>query len=147
MLEEDLAWCKTLPDVQHQTQSTLREDDFLIHYVAGPISCDGEENIPHNIDKLFKARTDVMHALGNRSLVFTAPFIFSLDSNHNSYNRLGLFDIDRDEREAAMQDFWDQLLTSGLIDGVHFVDGWQRSPGARREHLTATENDIPAFYL
>jgi hypothetical protein len=72
-----------------------------------------------------------------------APFVFT----HDVYSRLGLFAMDWDEREAAMQNFWDTLILSGLIASIHFRQGWERSPGARREHHTALQADVPIMYL
>ena len=148
MLEEDLSAATSLDELQtrtRQTLSELRDDGFAIHYVVGPISCDGEENIPSNIEKLLAARTQVMHALGTRTLVLTAPFIFSLDPNHNSYNRLRLFEMEKERREAELQGFWDTLIESGLIDAVHFAEGYKRSPGAMRERRTAEKMSIPVI--
>lgn len=145
MLEEDLAHCTTLDELQSQVQATLRglrDDGYSIGYVAGPISCDGETNIPANIEKLLAARTQVMRRLGNKSLVFTAPFILSLEPYHNSYARLRLFDMDPNDREADLQLFWDNLIRSGLIDTIYFAKGWERSPGSRRERRTALENGV-----
>ena len=146
MLEEDLAGCTSLEEVQHQTQATLRglrEDGYSIHYVAGPISCDGEEKISENIENLLRARTKVMKALGQKTLVFTAPYIFSLDPNHNSYARLGLFQMPREEREANLREFWRVLISSGLIGGITFLEGSERSPGANDERVAANLADVP----
>ena len=144
MLEENLADCNSLDEVQAQTQGTLsefHEDGFSIHYVAGPISADGEANIPLNLDKLIAARTRIMYQLGDCALVFTAPFIFTPEV----YQRLGIFNMSRDDREAELQRFWDELILSGLIDGIHFVEGWQRSPGTQRERRTAEAAGVPVF--
>lgn len=146
MLEENLSTCKTMEEVLYQTQSTLqelRDDGFPIVYVAGPISADGEEHIQRNIDRLLKARTKLVHLMGNRALSFTAPFIFTPEV----YERLGVFDMNRDEREASLQQFWDTLIQSGVIDGIYFTPGWERSPGAQRERATADHVGVPIYDL
>lgn len=137
LLEENLAPCQTLDEVRLQTQATfaeLRTDGFDIAYIAGPVSCDGEDHIQANLRLLVDARTKVMHELGEKTLTFTAPFIFT----HEMYDRLGLFDLERDDREARMGCFWDELLNSGHIGTVLFRQGWERSPGSRRERETAS---------
>lgn len=136
LLEENLATCATLDEVRTQTEATfaeLRADNFEIAYIAGPVSCDGEDQIPTNLGLLVDARTKVMYELGERTLTFTAPFIFTTEM----YGRLGLFDLDREDREARMVCFWDGLLSSGHIGTVLFRQGWERSSGSRHERKTA----------
>ena len=145
-LEEVTDSCATLEAVSEAVQGVFAEyqqDGFAIGYVAGPVSCDGEEYIPRNLRQLVAARTSLMHGIGERAVLFTAPFVFTPDV----YGRLGLFKLDRSVREAQLQRFWDGLLESGLINQLFFVPGWQRSPGARQEHHTATRLGIPLFYL
>lgn len=137
LLEEDLAPCMTLDEVQMQAQATfaaLRADGFDLGYIAGPVSCDGEDLIQTNLGLLVEARTRVMYGLGERTLTLTAPFIFTGEM----YARLGLFEMARDEREENMGRFWDELLESGHIGTVLFRQGWERSPGSRRERATAS---------
>jgi hypothetical protein len=144
MLEEDLAGCRDLDEVQAQAQRTLgelKDEGYSIRYVAGPISADGDEHIQRNLNALVAARTRVMHQVGERALVFTAPFIFTPEV----YGALNIFTQPRDEREAAMQRFWDTLIGSGVVDGIYFADGWQRSPGARRERQTAEAVGVPVY--
>ena len=146
LLEEDLAPAQTLDQVFEQTVQTLtqlREDGYEAQYVAGPISCDGEENIVRNLENLIATRSRLMHSLGRGVLLFTAPFIFTPEK----YGQLGLFGLDKEEREQRLQEFWDKLILSGLITAIHMAPGWQRSPGARREHATALANKVPIYYI
>lgn len=144
MLEEDLANCRTLEEVQEQAQETLRYFQKIGHkvvYVAGPISADGDEHIQRNIERLIHARGDLLRQLGGQAIPFTSPFIFTPEV----YNHLGIFEMERDAREQKMQQFWDQLILSGVVDGIYFMAGWERSAGACRERSTAKEANIPIY--
>jgi hypothetical protein len=148
ILEEDLANCRTLDEVQTQAQETLRyfqdKGDEVV-YIAGPISADGEEHIQRNIDELIQSRGRLVRELGYRSGIwsFTAPFIFTPEV----YEHLGIFEMDRETREVKLQEFWDELILSGVVDGIYFIPGWQRSMGARRERKTAEIAGIPTYDL
>lgn len=147
MLEEDLANCKSLAEVQAQTHHTLHElkDSGLdIGYIAGPVSCDGDEHITENLRKLVEARTALMRrSMGKNIIYLTAPFIFTPEL----YRRLGLFDLPKEDREALLGEFWDELIGSGLLSSVHLAPGWERSPGARREQQTAQTRNIAVFEI
>lgn len=146
LLEENLAPAQTLDEVFDQTVRSLtqlREDGYEAHYVAGPISCDGEDRIPKNLEALIAERTRLMHSFGGTVLLFTAPFIFTSEK----YEQLGLFKLDKEVREQQLQEFWDRLILSGLIGAVHMAPGWQRSPGAMRERATALASDVPVYYI
>jgi hypothetical protein len=136
-----------LQEVGAAVQEVLREyrkDGYAIGYIAGPVSCDGEDQIVPNLRRLVEARTAVMHArVGERALFFTAPFIFTPDV----YRRLGLFDLDPAVREKQLRKFWDVLLESGFIDEISVVDGWPRSPGTQQEHETAQRLGLRINYL
>jgi hypothetical protein len=147
-LEEDLANCRTLDEVQTQTQETLRDFQDMgdeVVYIAGPISADGEEHIQRNIDELIQSRGRLVRELGYRSGIwsFTAPFIFTPEV----YEHLGIFKMEREVREAKLQEFWDGLILSGVVNGIYFVQGWERSAGARRERETAEMAGIPTYDL
>lgn len=144
MLEEDLSNCRTIEEVQIQTQSTLRElkdDGYQIVYVAGAISADGEEHIQRNIDRLIRARGELLRKIGGQVLSFTAPFVFTPEV----YEKLGVFTMEPSQREAMMQLFWDTLIRSGVVDGIYFTPGWERSTGAVREHTTAQATGVPVY--
>lgn len=144
MLEEDLANCRTLGELQEQTQETLRYFQDIgraVVYIAGPISADGDEHIQRNIERLIQARGDLLRQLGGRAIPFTAPFIFTPEV----YEKLGIFNMERDARETEIQAFWDELILSGVVDGVYFMSGWERSAGARKERETAESAGIPLY--
>lgn len=146
MLEEDLGNCQTLEEVQRQAQETLGYFQGIgreVLYVAGPISADGEEYIQRNIEYLIQARGDLLRQLGGHAIPFTAPFIFTPEV----YENLGIFNLERDIRETKMQAFWDELILSGVVDGMYFVPGWERSAGARKERETATGAGVPVYDL
>lgn len=148
MLEEDLARCRTLEEVQTQAQETFQyfhDNGDKIVYVAGPISADGEEHIQTNIEALIEARGKLVQELGRSCRIwsFTAPFVFTPEV----YANLGIFDFVPEERESRMQAFWDELILSGSVDGIYFVPGWERSTGARRERATAEAAGIPTYDL
>lgn len=146
MLEENLASCTTLPEVQMQTQATLselRDDGFAIHHVAGPISCDGDKLIRQNLVRLLAVRTEVMQRSARGIMVLTAPLVFTADT----YDRLGLFRLPKFKRETALGCFWDDLILSGLIEAVHLAKGWERSPGSQRERSTALGASVPIYEL
>lgn len=147
MLEDDLAPCKTLDEVFERTVATLTElrdkDGYELRYVAGPISCDGDAKIPENLAKLKAERSQLMRTLGKSVLVFTAPFIFTAEN----YRKLGLFELNKEEREGQLQGFWDRLILSGLISAIHMAPGWERSPGATRERETALVSGVQVHYI
>lgn len=138
--------CTTIGEVLDCTVEALqrlRQEGFSIHHVAGAISADGDEHIARNLAELLQWRTVVAQGLGSRAIVLTSPLVFTTDI----YTRLRIFDMPREARENALQEFWDGVLESGLFDSVYFTPGYERSPGARREHETALRYGVTIKYL
>jgi hypothetical protein len=149
MLEEDLAHCTTLDEVQRQLIETLgyyTNEGIDVSYVAGPISADGDHKIPENIDKLILARGQIVRYFrqkGKNEVPFTAPFVFTSEL----YRKIGLFEMDREEREELLQKFWDEIILSGLVKAIYFIPGWERSPGAKKERYTAQTAGVTCYDL
>lgn len=147
MLEEGAECCDTLDEVLASTKEVFAEfveDGYEIGYIAGPISADGEENISRNLQRLLDHRRQLMREVGSAGVrIFTAPIIFT----PFAYNRLGLFRLDPAERESRLQQFWDAVVTSGLVHHIYFAPGWQRSQGTRREHATALASGVAVHYI
>jgi hypothetical protein len=145
-LEEEVTSCKTLEEVYDAASAALCEmrndGEYRVGYVAGPISCDGEDKIADNIGKLIQARNSQMHALGERTLLFTAPFIFTPEV----YDNLKLFTISREERETQLRNFWRKIISSGNVDFVLFREGYERSPGSLDELEAARTANLQVLF-
>jgi hypothetical protein len=145
-LEEEVEGCHTLGEVAQATLGTLRDINpdgtYEIGYVAGPISCDGDEKIPGNIEELHRLRTKTLPEIAGRALLFTSPHIFTSEV----YARLGLFQLERGEREIQMRQFWRTIIASGHVDYILVRQGFERSPGTLDEIRTAEEHGVEVRY-
>lgn len=129
---------KTLDELQNQSESGLE-----IHYVAGTISSDGDEHIERNLAELLRFQHEVALNLGEKALVLTSPAIFT----SSIYSQLKIFDMPRSKRELHMQSFWDKIIASGYVSGIHFAPNWVRSIGAKLEHEAAIQRGVNIYYL
>jgi hypothetical protein len=134
----DEALACTLTALQGVVDSGLE-----VHYVAGPISADGDEHIERNLEVLLRHGEQVAKALGSRALVLTSPLVFTPDI----YASLKIFEKERGAREQSLQAFWDHIIGSGVLAAIHFAPGWKRSPGARLEHEAANRHNVNVYYL
>jgi hypothetical protein len=134
----DDVFTKTVTELQGYTESGLE-----IHYVAGTISSDGDEYIERNIAELLRLQAVLTQQLGEKALVLTSPVIFT----PAVYDRLKVFELPREERELKFQNFWDKIITSGYMTGIHFAPKWERSIGTKLEHEAATQQGIDIYYL
>lgn len=144
--EELYAGCNSLDDVLAKTLNEfqrLTESGLEVHYVAGAISSDGDEHIDRNIAELLRLQVEVAQQLGEKAIVLTSPAIFT----PLMYKKLRIFEMPRVERELNLQGFWDKIISSGYISGIHFAPNWRRSVGAKLEHEAATQNGTGIFYL
>lgn len=144
--ETELEVCTSLDELLDSTtrmMRKLRDQGYEIHHVAGAISADGDEHIPRNLAELSRQQARVAQQLGERAVVITSPRVFT----DKVYASLRVFEMAREEREACLQEFWDKVIGSGLLDGVHLAPGWERSPGTNKEHEAAQRYGVPIEYL
>ncbi len=144
--ETELEVCTNLNDLRAVSLSMMLlhiSNGLEIHHVAGAVSADGDEHIARNLAELLRHRQRVAEFLGSRAIVITAPAIFT----EKVYSNLKIFELQRDEREHKLKDFWRGVLGSGLINTVHFTPGWERSPGSCDEHEAAQEYQVNISYL
>ena len=138
--------CSSMDDLQVSALAILEEHAASgreIHYVAGPISSDGDEHIQRNIAELQRQRAGVAAELGERAVVFCALDIFT----PTVFDRLKVFGMPRDEREEKMRQFWHSIFESGGIKKAHFADRWWLSVGASLEHDDSIAFNIERAYL
>lgn len=144
--ETELEVCTSLDELRAISLSMMLlhiSRGLEVHHVAGAVSADGDEHIARNLAELLSHRQKVAETLGSRAIVITAPAVFT----ERVYTNLKIFELQRDERENKLKDFWRGMLGSGLINTVHFTPGWERSPGSCDEHEAAHEYRINIRYL
>ncbi len=144
--ESKLEACTSLDELLNTTiemMGGLKQQGYEIHHVAGAISADGDQYILRNLEELLRQRERVAQKLGASAIVITSPLIFT----EEVYSGLGIFDMERQEREACLQQFWDNVIGAGLIDCIHLAPGWERSPGSNKEHEAAKNYGVNISYL
>lgn len=121
----------SLLDSLHKEQPGRR-----VRFVCGLISSEGREYIDENMKILAGFVDTISEREGD--VVFSSADVFTPET----YARVNL--ADRTNQEFI--NLWRVVLGSGHITDVHFTPRWERSEGARDEHMIATELGLTIHY-
>lgn len=107
-----------------------------IGMVSGPISTGGVGHVEGNLE-VFQRTIDVLQAEG-------LPIYDQLPFERHMWRIAKAKNSSDDE---LLNEFYAPLLESGIIKRLYFIDGWESSYGATREHEIAISCYIPRIYL
>ncbi len=135
---EALPQVQSFADLAEIALTILRRMPQPSGEVCGPISTGGKGSIEANIAE-FNTTIDRLLAQG-LTIFDQVPFeqhIFDLIAGGKG-SRL---------QNELLEKFYSPLFTSGLINTLYFIPGWESSHGATWEHQQARELGINIVYL
>lgn len=143
-MNQPTAQANTLDEVKTSLLNLLekvRKNNPHLGYVSGIISSDGEEYIARN--KQILSLYTLKISLENNMPTFSTVDIFS----KALLERTKLLNLPVTEREQKLRNFWEEVLSSGLITDIYFTPRWRRSTGAKLEHQVAKKHGLTLHYV
>lgn len=142
-IQESVKTAATLAEVRDSLFDVFRtlqaQGHTRIGYVSGTITSDGEESIPHNIERLNRFTETIRAQQGFP--VFSATDVFD-DTLFKRLDAAGFVNSD-------WEVFWREVLGAEdrFITDMFMTPGWERSSGASDEHRVALEIGMTIVYI
>lgn len=121
-------------------QEIKKKGSDRIGYVAGIISSDGENNIQVNATRL-RTITDILRQIHN------LPLFACTDIFYSNAPRVSELSLPYDERERALNNFWQRILESGHVTDIFMTPRWEISRGAKKEHEIAQKLGLKIYHV
>lgn len=135
--------CQSFTDLTKIALTIVERHGNGINMISGPISTGGTGNRKDNI-KIFQGAIEYLYEDCNLKVLSQVPFEDKIEE---------LWDVWKKENPKenycvpVLEEFYEGIFSSGKVEALHFIHGYESSRGACWEHNNCNRWGIKRVYL
>ena len=141
--KEHLKNAKTFKDLADLALQIINRIPEGVSAISGPISTGGVGNTAENLT-VFSNVTEILIEENEINVLSWIPFETKM---HEFYLEWKKTSKDGEYCMPILEDFYQPIFSSGKVNDVHFIHGWESSFGSRWEHNLCEKLGIKKIYL